>query len=197
MRPFLTAAAVVFFAAVVQAGSGEGSSTTSQDGFELEGWIALGAAAAVAGILIWDVISDSDGESAPPDSASATVVSTGIEWNTLRPVRDGATVIGISVFPGSNGWNLAQYFQQLLLPLEDRGYLFAGDPVNLGAMDAPQQAAMARDFFECTWFVAARDSSLVLFDGEGLQAWSFPVARWDSAGTRSAALDMMGAVSGI
>jgi hypothetical protein len=197
VRFLLTAAAVVFIAAQARAGSGEGASSAGDDGVELEGWIALGAAAVVAGILIWDVMSDSGGESAPSDSAAAAVVPTGIEWTSLRPLRDGATVVGVSVFPGDDGWNLAQYFQQLLLPLEDRGYLFAGDPMNLGPLEARQQAALAGDFFECTWFVAALDSSLELLDVEGRRIWSFPVAGWDSAGTRSAALDLMGSVSGI
>ncbi len=195
MKPFLTVTLVAFTAAVAGTPGG-GSSPSGGDDSKLEGWFALGAAAAVAGILIWDIISDSAREEASSDSGAREVVPTGIEWASLRPAPGEDTVIGISVFPGNDGWNLAHYFQQLLLPLEDRGYLFPGGPMNLGATTPERQAAMARDFFECDRFVAATDSSLALLDGEGARTWVFPMAGWDSAGTRSAALDLMSVVSG-
>jgi|GEM_PF-4517989 len=51
--------AVVFLvsttAGAFPAGSGGGSSSDSENA-SIEGWLALGAAALVAGILIWDVV---------------------------------------------------------------------------------------------------------------------------------------------
>lgn len=172
------------------AGSGGGTSSSSDD-TNLEGWFALGAAALVAGLLIWDIVSDSRQEQAVASEASSSIQETGIDWETLQGVPLNDLVIGVSVFPARNGWALAQYFQQLLLPLEDEGFAFGGDPVNLGSLSPSEQAAMAGDFLEYSWFIAAEDHSILLFTGGAAPVWSAPVASWDSVSIRNAALDLM------
>jgi hypothetical protein len=187
--------AVVFLvsttAGAFPAGSGSGSSSGSEDE-NIEGWLALGAAAMVAGLLIWDIVRDTEETPTVTPEASETVDSTGIDWANLQAVPlESAVVIGVSVFPGGNGWELAQYFQKLLLPLEDEGFTFGGDPVNLGAISMTEQAAMAEDFLGFSWFVAADDSSLNLFTRDQTPAWSAPVTSWDSLSVRNAAVELL------
>lgn len=187
--------AVVFLvsttAGAFPAGSGGGSSSGSEDE-SIEGWLALGAAALVAGFLIWDVLRDSGEAREVTPEAMSTVDSTGIDWAHLQEgPQESALVIGVSVFPGENGWTLAQYFQKLLLPLEDDGFTFGGDPVNLGAISMTEQAAMADDFLGYSWFVAAGDSSLTLFTQGQTPAWSVPVTTWDSVSVRNAAVELL------
>jgi len=187
--------AVVFLmsttAGAFPSGSGSGSSSDSADE-SIEGWLALGAAAMVAGLLIWDVLRDNGETPAVTPEALETVDSTGIDWTQLQagPV-ESAVSIGVSVFPGENGWSLAQYFQKLLLPLEDEGFTFGGDPVNLGAIPMAEQAAMADDFLGFSWFVAAGDSSLNLFTRGQTVVWSTRVASWDSLSVRNAAVELL------
>lgn len=173
------------------AGSGGGTSSASEE-TNLEGWFAIGAAALVAGLLVWDIISDSRSETpAGPPEPLPLLQDTGIDWEGLRDGPVNQPVIGVSVFPSENGWALAQYFQQLLLPLEENGCLFGGDPVDLGRMSPAEQAAMAGDFLQLSWFIAAEGRSLLLFTGGETPAWSSTVASWDSASVRSAALDLL------
>jgi len=187
--------AVVFLvsttAGAFPSGSGSGSSSDSSDE-SIEGWLALGAAAMVVGLLIWDVLRDNGETPAVTPEALETVDSTGIDWTQLQagPV-ESAVSIGVSVFPGENGWSLAQYFQKLLLPLEDEGFTFGGDPVNLGAIPIAEQAAMADDFLGFSWFVAAGDSSLNLFTRGQTVVWSTRVASWDSLSVRNAAVELL------
>lgn len=187
--------AVVFLvsttAGAFPAGSGSGSSSGSEDE-NIEGWLALGAAAMVAGLLIWDIVRDTEETPTVTPEASETVDSTGIDWAHLQAVPpESAIVIGVSVFPGGHGWELAQYFQKLLLPLEDEGFTFGGDPVNLGAISMTEQAAMAEDFLGFSWFVAADDSSLNLFTRDQTPAWSATVTSWDSLSVRNAAVELL------
>lgn len=173
------------------AGSGGGSSSSAED-VNIEGWLALGAAVLVAGFLIWDVVRDSGEARTVTPEASSTVDSTGIDWAHLQTGSlDSAVVIGVSVFPGEDGWTLAQYFQKLLLPLEDDGFTFGGDPVNLGAIPMTEQAAMAEDFLGFSWFVAAGDSSLNLITRGQTLAWTTPVNSWDSISVRNAAIELL------
>ncbi len=187
--------AVVFLvsttAGAFPTGSGGGSSSDSENA-SIEGWLALGTAALVAGILIWDVLRDSGESRTVEPEASSTVDSTGIDWAHIQTgPQESAAVIGVSVFPGENGWTLAQYFQKLLLPLEDNGFTFGGDPVNLGAIPIAEQAAMAEDFLGFSWFVAAGDSSLNLFTRGQTLAWSAQLTSWDSVSVRNAAVELL------
>ena len=79
--------AVVFLlsttAGAFPAGSGGGSSSGSEEE-SIEGWLALGAAALVAGFLIWDVLRDSGEVQAVAPDASEAVDSTGIDWAHLQ-----------------------------------------------------------------------------------------------------------------
>ncbi|MFO7625763.1 MAG: hypothetical protein R6V62_00730 [Candidatus Fermentibacteraceae bacterium] len=195
MKHGVLISAVVFLvsttASAFPAGSGGGSTSDSEDE-NIEGWLALGAAVLVAGFLIWDVVRDSGEVQAVAPEASEAVDSTGIDWAHLQATpQESAVLIGVSVFPGENGWGLAQYFQKLLLPLEDEGFTFGGDPVNLGDIPMTEQAAMAYDFLGFSWFVAAGDSSLNLFTRDQTLAWSAAVTSWDSVSVRAAAVELL------
>ncbi len=176
------------------AGSGGGGSSSSDDS-NLEGWFALGAAALVAGILIWDVIRDSRAETA--DDTIAALEGTGVDWTALSTHTDEAAVLGISVFPGTDGLHLARYFQKLLLPLEDRGFVFGGEPLNLGSISLTEQAAMAEDFLGINWFIASDEGSLYLFTGGAEPVWERTLSSWDSLSVRNAAADFLGAVPSL
>lgn len=187
--------AVVFLvsatAGAFPSGSGGASSSDSEDA-SIEGWLAIGTAVLVASFLIWDIVRDSGETPAVVPDSAATLDSTGVDWAHLQTgPPESSVVIGVSVFPGGNGWNLAHYFQQLLLPLEDEGFTFGGDPVDLGAIPLIEQAAMADDFLGFSWFVAADDSSMHLFTGGLTPSWSVPVASWDSVSVRRAAVGLL------
>lgn len=195
MKHGISALAVVFLvsatAGAFPAGSGGGSSSGSEDA-SIEGWLALGAASMVAGLLIWDILRDQGESPAVVPDTAATLDSTGVDWAHLQTgLPESSVVIGVSVFPGGNGWNLAQYFQKLLLPLEEEGFTFGGDPVDLGAIPMAEQAAMADDFLGYTWFVAANDSSVNIFTGGQTPSWSAPMASWDSVSVRNAAVALL------
>lgn len=175
------------------AGSGGGGSSPADD-TSLEGWFALGAAALVAGILIWDIFRDSGDESAPPETPAG---ETGVDWAALQPVPTLPVVLGVSVLPGHDGWHTAQYLQKLLLPLEDHGFRFGGDPVDFGRLPPHQQARMAMDFLGYTWFLAAGDSCLLLYTGHGEPSWERSLPGWDSLSVRNAALDLLTAAPAL
>lgn len=173
------------------ASSGGGGSSGSDDS-NIDGWLALGAAAIVAGILIWDIFRDSEPDDAPAHSTvTPDPQETGIDWTALHPSMEDPLILGVSVFPGDRGWSLAQYFQQLLLPLEDRGVFFTGDPINFGGMPPSQQAAMAGDFLGCTWYLAPGSESLLLFDRGAGPVWETAVPQWDSVSVRNAAIEFL------
>ncbi len=191
--------AALLFPAAAQGspvGSGGGSSG-SADGASFEGWLAIGAAVGVAGILIWDAINDSQTPEAESSAADSTIEDTGVNWAGLEAARQETIALGVAIFPGDNGLALARYFLRLLLPLEESGCSFAGDPLNLGPMTPREQAVMAEDFLGYSWFVASDATALYLFSDGDAPSWSAGITTWDSLSVRNAAASLLEAAPSL
>lgn len=171
--------------------SGGGSSPSSEE-TDLTMIILLVVVAGVGALLISDIISDSGENSQDAlvaDTADPLNEDTGVNWAQLNSdiEVESLPVVAISVFPGSNGRDLANYFSNLIAPGNNLYYSIYSSPVSFGQMTPAEAAATGFSFLGCQWFIATNSAGLEMHsENADDPLWLFNTADWDSAMVREA-----------
>jgi hypothetical protein len=123
-----------------------GSSTDSGGGT----YIAIGAGALIAGLLLWDALSGED-EEAVAQVTPLETVSTGIDWTMVQTDAEEAPglIAVTAMLP-------AMLDEATALVGELRGlsgYVVYEEPIELGGAGGTEAFALARDFFGAGWLV--------------------------------------------
>jgi hypothetical protein len=179
-------------ASVVHASGGGGSGDESGDG-NIDVYLALGAAALLGAILVFDIFSGPEGSGAQEAPAPVTdplIEDTGVDWEsvTTEPVP---STVAVSTFISTGDTDLSPVFLQYLSEALPEGFEVHPDPITLGLGSPEEEAGMAQEFFGAGYFVTASgspsDLEILLYSGtEGL-LWSYPVGAPDEAKLQEAA----------
>jgi len=194
MKRFAALLLLLIFANIAVAhpfASGGGSSSEDEE-TSLTMIILLTVVVGVGALLIADIISDG-GENSQDALAGGTAEllneETGVNWEQLNnnTEEEAVPVVAISVFPGSNGRNLANYFSNLIAPGDNLYYIIYSSPVSFGQMSPAEAAATGFSFLDCQWFMAADSNGIELYsENTDDPLWLFNTADWDSVMVREA-----------
>ncbi len=171
--------------------SGGGSSSSSEE-TDLTMIILVTVVAGVGALLISDIISDNKEDTRDAlsgDAEESAIEDTGVNWGQLNDNVEGESipVLAVSVFPGSNGRELANYFSNLIVPGNNLYYNIYSSPVSFGGMSPAEAAATGFSFLDCQWFLTADSAGLELHSENAENPlWLFNTAEWDSAMVREA-----------
>lgn len=146
-------------------GSGGDSGIESVSG----AYIAIGAGALIAGLLLWDALTDENADQGGEALAVEQEGTTGIDWSTVTPEQDAGVLIAVSALDPS----LLQTASLLVVELDGlSGYPVYGEPLELGGASGRDAFALSRDFFGAGFLVTLSpeaDSMRVEIQGpEGL-----------------------------
>lgn len=131
-----------------------GGSSGSEDSASASAYVAIGAGVVIAGLLLLDALSDSDGEQAVepsplPDTDPGS--PTGIDWSSVVPTGSDPVEV-IAVVPGDETLHdLAGWLIQELDSIS--GFPVYDEPVILGEASGVDAYSLARDFFDAGWMV--------------------------------------------
>lgn len=191
----LAAAAGLVFPASAFADDTPGSSGGSGGSSFSGGLIAVGAGALIAGLLLWDALSDDGGETVEPGVNLQDVPgSTGIDWASVAPLDGGSDDL-VAVSATDRGlYGAASALVRELDALS--GYPVYGEPVELGGASGPEAFSLAASFFEAGWLVVLvpeADSMRVEVYGSGGLKGAFT---GDPADAGAAAERVVGVLAG-
>lgn len=174
-----------------------GGSASSDDETNLTTIMMIVVVAGVGALLISDVIADNSNDSHDALSRSdqeAVSEDTGVNWERLENGVDIdlLPVLAVSVFNGSNGRDLANYFSNLIAPGDNLYYIIYESPVSFGQMAPMEAAATGFSFLDCQLFMAADSHKLELYSSEVTEPlWLFSTSEWDSAMVREASASFL------
>lgn len=174
-----------------------GGSTSSNEEADLTLILMIVVVAGVGALLITDVIADnsSDSQDALSHTNQETInEDTGVNWEQLAGgiEIEHLPVLAVSVFNGSNGRDLANYFCNLITPGDDLYYIVYESPVSFGQMDPTEAAATGFSFLDCQLFMAADSDRLELYSSKVNEPlWLFGTSEWDSAMVREASASFL------
>ncbi len=167
-----------------------GGAESSSDETDLTMVILIVVVAGVGALLVTDILSDDDGSDTFRDEEEAVLTEeTGVNWENLGNSDEAEILplLAISVFPGENGSNLANYFSSLIVQGDDLYYTTYSSAVSFGSMEPLEAAHTGFSFLDCQWFIAADSSGLMLYtETEESPAWFINPASWDSSSVREA-----------
>jgi|GEM_PF-2086970 len=185
--------------AVADPFSDGGGSTSSSDESNLSLIFTVVLLVGAGALFITDILSDD-----PIDSQDALAGiteqpadgTTGIEWENLagnsNPEDQPVPVVAISVFPGSSGRDLANYFSSLIEPGNSLYYTVYSSPVAFGQLSPGEAAATGFSFLHCQWFVASGPRGLELHRNDSSDIpWVYYSATFDSSMVRTASASFM------
>lgn len=158
---FRTAAAVVlasmflFSCPVMAAGGGGG--TNEEDDSNAMTYITIGLVVLVGGLFVVDIITSSDEETVPVDISAVGIVDTGVNWDAL-PSNVNLITVGVSVFPGESGSNIAMEFINVLNELAGDNITVYDDPLDLGMDSADRRATIASEYFGVDYLIFQVDN---------------------------------------
>jgi hypothetical protein len=152
--------------------------------------------AGVVTLMVSDILLDknSDSSSVPLYGETEPIVEeTGVNWNNLNSgEEEPLPLLAISVFPGENGKNLANYFSSLIDQGDMLYYQVYPSPVAFGSMESLQAAETGFSFLNCQWFIAADSTGLTLYTANSdSSAWLFGTIVQDSTTVRNASSSFM------
>ena len=171
--------------------SGGGTESSSEE-TDLTLIILVVVVAGVGALIVSDILSDDDENSDDAYRDGEEVVlteETGVNWDNLGGSSEPETLplLAISVFPGENGSDLANYFSSMIVQGDDLYYTTYPSPVSFGNMELSEAARTGFSFLDCQWFIAADSTGLELYTETGENpAWFFNPAAWDSTTVREA-----------
>jgi len=141
-------------------GGGGGETSTDADSNAMT-YITIGLIVVVGGLFFLDVITSSDEETVPADTASNQIIATGINWDEAFPDEMLITV-AVSVSPRENGSEIAVQFINVLNDLAGDNIAVYDDPLDLGTDSAVRRAIMAHEFFGVDYLVFQVEDSETL-----------------------------------
>lgn len=140
----------------VYAAGGSGGSDDDGEG-ELTGYIAIGVAILVTGLLVYDAISDNDDDTEVDDADSAVgnpaTVDTGIDWDAEFEDENEVTELVVAVFPWESGFEQAVEVIEIIS--ENTVYWVNSypEPVELGTDSAVESAQLAESYFNADYLL--------------------------------------------
>ncbi len=174
-----------------------GGSSSSDDETNLTMILMIVVVAGVGALLISDVIADNSNDSHDAlshNDQEAISEDTGVNWEQLASgvEIEHLPVLAVSVFNGSNGRDLANYFSNLIAPGDDLYYIVYESPVSFGQMAPVEAAETGFSFLDCQLFMAADSHKLELYSSETNEPlWLFSTSEWDSAMVREASASFL------
>ncbi|MCK5785099.1 MAG: hypothetical protein KAH54_00925 [Candidatus Sabulitectum sp.] len=169
-----------------------GGGTSSSEETDLT-WIILGVVVVgVGALLITDILTDDSRDSQDAltgETEEPLTEETGVNWEQLsgNTEEDMLPLVAVSVFPGNNGRDLADYFSNLIAPGNNLYYTIYSSPVSFGQMDPAEAASTGFSFLDCQWFVTNDASGLKLYSEDATDPlWLFSSTVWDSLTIREA-----------
>ncbi len=127
-------------------GSGGDSGIDSVSG----AYIAIGAGALIAGLLLWDALTDESADQGMETQPVEQAGSTGIDWSTVSPEQGVSGLIAVSALDPS----LLETASLLVVELDGlSGYPVYGEPVELGGASGRDAFTLAKDFFGAGFLV--------------------------------------------
>jgi len=189
-------AAVLTCATAVQA-SGGGSGDSDPNDSNVDVYLALGAAAIIGAILVFDMLSGPEPEaSAEVETEVPPVEDTGVDWASVEQETRHPTVAVSLLPPSGTGSDTGVLFLQYLSDASGGSFDVYPDPLSLGQGSPSEESALAEEFFGAGYFVAVAvsDSGLVLslFRGSEGPMWAWTVDPADTTSLRTAAADLAG-----
>lgn len=176
--------------------SGGGTESSSEE-TDLTLIILVVVVAGVGALLVSDILSDEgEGEhtALTPEEAELLNEETGVNWEDLAGNGEGETLplLAVSVFPGENGRDFANYFSSLLAQGDQLYFTIYPAPVSFGSMEPSEAAETGFSFLDCQWFIAADSTGLMLYrETEETPAWLFNPVNWDSTTVREASSNFL------
>ncbi|MCK5036257.1 MAG: hypothetical protein KAS73_10220 [Candidatus Sabulitectum sp.] len=175
-------------------GGGESSSSEETDFTMI---ILVVVVVGVGALLLTDILSDDSTDSQDALSGEEEDIlneETGVNWVQLNgsAEQEDLPVLAISVFPGTNGRDLATYFSNLIAQGNGLYYDVYSAPVSFGEMSSAEAAATGFSFLDCQWFVAITSSGLEMHsENSENPVWFFNSAEWDSTTVRDASASFL------
>lgn len=169
-----------------------GGTTSSSEETDLTLILTLTVVVGVAALLVTDILADNSSNS--QDQISGIIEEeedeTGFDWSQLNQTTDeiAAPLLAISIFPSSNGKDLASYFSSLIEQGNSIYFNTYHSPVSFGSMSPEEAASTGFTYLNCNWYLASASSNLQLFIQDNSTAsWSFNISEWDSLSVKEAA----------
>jgi hypothetical protein len=177
---------------LVQAsGGGPAGDEAGDDNMDV--YLALGAAAIIGAILIFDVFSGPESVDVAVETVTETppIISTGVDWDSVIEDID-PLLLAVSVFPASSGGNeTASLFIESLTAAHHQTFEVYPDPLNLGLYSPAEEAVLAGEFFSADLFITVREADtgllLQLYRGTEGPLWSFQTTGTDALTLQQAA----------
>lgn len=174
-----------------------GGSSGSDDSASASAYVAIGAGVVIAGLLLLDALSDSDGvpavEPSPlPETDPGS--STGIDWSSVVPIGSDPVDV-IAVVPRDE--SLHDLAGRLIGELDSiSGFPVYDEPLILGEASGMDAYSLARDFFDAGWMVSlyteADSVRMETYGPEGLLDSRF-IARDGAAAAAGFVIDALAA----
>jgi len=131
----------------IMASGGGGGAAGDEEDSNIMVYVTIGLAVVIGGLLVLDVLADSDDEIVQPDLSVIEVVDTGVNWDEVFPSDPIPVTIGVSVFPGDSESSTSMEFIHILNEISDNSFTVYNDPLDLGDDTAMQRAAIAHEYF--------------------------------------------------
>jgi hypothetical protein len=185
---------VLACATLVQAAGG-GSGGDDPNDSNVDVYLALGAAAIIGAILVFDMLSGPEPQASDTVEITAPLIEdTGVDWTDVTSETQVPTVV-VSVFPPSGtGIGTGPLFLEYLRLASGASFDVYPDPLDLGHGSPSEESALAEEFFGAGYFVAgaSSDSGLVLslFRGTEGPVWTRTVSPADTSSLHGAAADL-------
>ncbi len=197
LRLWLIAFALTGASVVQASGGGPGDEEAGDDNISV--YLALGAAAIIGAILIFDIFSGPEGGDPAMEAVTETEKvtgsdSTGVDWDSVIAGIEPPLVV-VSVFPASSGGGeAASLFLELLAAAHGHTFAVYPDPISLGLDSPSEESALAGEFFGADFFVTARETDtgllLQLYRGMDGPVWSYQTTATDARTLELAADDL-------
>ena len=178
--------------------SGGGGSSSSSEETDLTLILTITIVVGLGALLVTDILADNSTDSQDEISGiqeeQDELETTGIDWGQLNQTTDeiAAPLLAISIFPSTNGKDLASYFSGLIEQGNSIYFNTYHSPVSFGSMNPEEAASTGFTYLDCDWYLAADSSALQLFEkNHPNTSWSFQVSEWDSLSIKNAAENFM------
>jgi hypothetical protein len=194
---------LVFTCASVSYAAGPGGSGDESGDGNIDVYLALGAAAIIGAILVFDVFSGPEGgslvaeevvEPAPP------IEDTGVDWESVTPEEPDIPVVAVSIFPSPSGESdTASLFLSYLSAAGGESMEVYPEPLALGTGSPSEESALAGEFFGAGYFLVSSETGsgidLNLYSGTEGPLWTYTIGGSDSLLLKQAAENLAGFVS--
>ena len=173
--------------------SGGGGSSSSSEETDLTLLITITVVVGLGALLVTDILADDSSDS--QDELSGIIEEqgeqevTGVDWEQLNQTDEiAAPLLAISIFPSSDGKDLASYFSNLIEQGNSVYFNTYNSPVSFGDMTPYNAASTGFAYLDCQLYLAVDSLNLLLFTNQNTEfIWSFEVSEWDSTSINGAA----------